>query len=189
MTTTARCVSTWTLDPVHSIAEFSVKHLMVATVKGRFLDLEGVIRLDEDRPANSSVEATIQTDSVDTGIQMRDDDLRSDNFFAAERFPTMHFVSTGVERVDDEHWRVRGDLTIRDFTREVVLDTEIEGRSPGFDGREHLGFTAETAINRKDFGLAYNAVVETGGVVVSDRVKITLHVEAVREDQARQPSF
>ena len=182
MTTSTNAVSTWTLDPVHSVAEFSVKHLMVATVKGRFLEMEGTIHIDEDQPLRSSVQATIQTASVDTGNQMRDDDLRSENFFAADRFPTIHFESKRVEKTRDEHWKVFGDLTIRDVTKESELDTELEGRAPGFDGKEHLGFTAETVINRKDFGLHYNAVLETGGMVVGDRVKITLHIEAIRQD-------
>jgi polyisoprenoid-binding protein YceI len=182
MTTSASAVSTWSLDPVHSIAEFSVKHLMVATVKGRFLEMEGTIGIDEEEPHNSFVQATIKTASVDTGNQMRDDDLRSENFFAVDRFPTITFESRRVEKGDGERWKVFGDLTIRDVTKEVELDTELEGRAPGFDGKEHLGFTAETVINRKDFGLHYNAVLESGGMVVGDRVKITLHIEAIRED-------
>jgi len=182
MTTSTRAVSTWSIDPVHSIAEFSVKHLMVATVKGHFREMEGTIHLDEEQPENSSGQATIQTASVDTGNQMRDDDLRSDNFFGADQFPTITFRSTRVEKVDDERWKVYGDLTIRDVTKEVALETEFEGRAPGFEGKEHLGFTAETAINRKDFGLRYNAVLETGGVAVGDRVKITLNIEAIRQD-------
>jgi polyisoprenoid-binding protein YceI len=181
MTTSTNAVSTWTLDPVHSIAEFSVKHLMVATVKGRFLEMEGTIHIDEDQPLNSSVRATIQAASVDTGNQMRDDDLRADDFLGAAKFPTIRFVSTRVEEVDDDRWKVFGDLTIRDVTREVALDTELEGRAPGFDGKEHVGFTAETLINRKQFDLKYNAALETGGMVVGDRVKITLHIEAIKQ--------
>ena len=173
---------THALDPIHSTAEFSVKHLMVSTVKGRFRDLEGDLYIDEAEPTRSWVEATIKTASVDTGVEMRDNDLRSENFFESERFPTITFRSTGVERVDDEHWRVRGDLTIRDVIRKVVLDTEFEGRGPGFDGKERLGFSAETSINRKDFGLTFNQVLETGGVVVGDKVKISIHVESVRLD-------
>jgi len=147
----------------------------------RFLEMEGTLHIDEDRPLNSSVQATIQTASVDTGNQMRDDDLRSENFLAAGEFPTITFASKRVEKVNDERWRVYGDLTIRDVTKEVALDTEVEGRAPGFDGKERLGFTAETVINRKEFGLNYNAVLETGGMVVGDRVKITLHIEAIRQ--------
>jgi len=180
--TTEAAVNTYAIDAMHSTAEFSVKHLMVSTVKGRFKQLDGKIYLDEPEPSRSSVEATIDVASVDTGVEMRDNDLRSDNFFAADRFPTIRFESKSVERVDDDTWRVRGDLTIRDVTREVVLDTEFEGRGKGFQGEERLGFTAQTTLNRHDFGLNYNAVLETGGVVVGDKVKITLHIEAVKQD-------
>jgi polyisoprenoid-binding protein YceI len=182
MTTSTTAVSTWTIDPVHSVAEFSVKHLMVATVKGSFRDIDGTIHLDEAEPARSRVEASLATASIDTGVEMRDNDLRSDNFFAAERFPQITFKSTRAEKIDDDRWQVFGDLTIRGVTREVSLATEFEGRGKGFDGKEHIGFTAETSINRGDFGLTYNAVLETGGVVVGDRVKITLHIEAIRQD-------
>ncbi len=140
------------------------------------------IHIDERDPTKSWVEASINTASVDTGVEMRDDDLRSGNFFAVERFPAMRFRSTRVERIDHDNWKVYGDLTIRDVTREVELRTELEGRGPGFDGKERLGFTAQTSLNRHDFGLKYNPVLETGGVVVGDKVKITLHIEAVRQE-------
>jgi polyisoprenoid-binding protein YceI len=180
--TTEAAVNTYSIDAMHSTADFSVKHLMVSTVKGRFKQLEGTVYLDDADPSRSSVEATIDVASVDTGVEMRDNDLRSENFFAADRFPTIRFVSSGVKRVDNGNWRVRGDLTIRDVTREVVLDTEFEGRGKGFQGEERLGFTAQTTLNRHDFSLSYNAVLETGGVVVGDKVKVTLHIEAVKQD-------
>jgi polyisoprenoid-binding protein YceI len=167
---------------MHSTAEFSVKHLMVSTVKGRFKQLEGQISLDEADLPRSSVRATIDVASVETSVEMRADDLRSDNFFGVDRFPTMRFNSTSVERIDDDNWKVRGDLTIRDVTREVVLDTEFEGCGKGMQGEERVGFTAQTTLNRHDFGLTYNAVLETGGVVVGDKVKVTLHIEAVKQD-------
>jgi polyisoprenoid-binding protein YceI len=154
---------------------------MVSTVKGRFRDVDGAVFIDEESPERSHVEATIGTASVDTGVEMRDEDLRSANFFDVEHYPSITFRSTGVEKVDDEHWRVRGDLTIRDTTREVVLDTEFEGRGPDFEGKTRIGFSAETSINRKDFGLNYNPVLETGGIVVGDKVKIAIHIEAVQQ--------
>jgi len=182
---TTQTPTTYTIDPVHSSAEFAVKHMMVSTVRGRFRDLEGTIHLDEADPTRSEVQATIQTASVDTGVEARDNDLRSENFFHVEQFPTITFRSTSVERDgdDDDEWLVRGDLTIRGVTREVVLETELEGRGPGFQGEPRIGFTAETAISRKDFGLTYNAALETGGVVVGDKVRITLHIEAVGQQQ------
>jgi polyisoprenoid-binding protein YceI len=180
--TTETAVHTYAIDALHSTAEFSVKHMMVSTVKGNFRDIEGIIRVDEEQPASSSVEATIKTASVDTGVEMRDNDLRSESFFDAEHFPAMSFRSTSVQRFDDETWRVAGDLTIKGVTRPVVLDTEFEGRGPDFSGTERIGFTAYTSFSRGDFGLTYNPVLETGGVVVGDKVKVTLHIEAVRQD-------
>ncbi|HXF50418.1 MAG TPA: YceI family protein [Dehalococcoidia bacterium] len=181
MTTAQTAVSTWTIDPAHSIAEFAVRHMMVSTVKGRFRSMEGVITLDEERPERSSVVASIDVASIDTAEPDRDAHLRSDDFFNAERFPKMTFRSTRVERVDDERWKVYGDLTIRDVTKEVVLDTEFEGRTKDPWGNERVGFSATTELNRKEFGLRWNQVLETGGVVVGDRVKVSLHIEAVRQ--------
>ena len=179
--TTETAITTYAIDASHSSAEFSVKHMMISTVKGVFRDTEGTIQIDEEAPERSSVEAVIGTSSIDTGLGMRDDDLRSENFFDAAHYPRIAFRSTSVEPVDGDTWRVRGDLTIRDVTREVVLDTEFGGKVADFTGTERIGFTAETSINRKDFGLSYNAVLETGGVVVGDKIKITLHVEAVKQ--------
>ncbi len=178
--TTQTAVQTWNIDKTHSIAEFAVKHMMVSTTKGRFADFEGVIEIDEEHPTLSSVRASIDTASVDTKEATRDEHLRSDDFFSSERFPTMTFASTRVERVDEENYRVIGDLTIRDVTREVVLDTEFSGQAADPWGNQRAGFTATTKINRKDFGLNWNNVLEAGGVLVSDTVKITLNIEAVR---------
>lgn len=180
-TTTSTTRAVYAIDPTHSSAEFAVKHMMIATVRGRFRQLEGTLHLDEVEPTRSSVQATIQAASVDTGLELRDNDLRGDGFFDAERFPTIGFESTSVERVSDERWLVRGDLTIRDVTRPVILETEVEGRGRGFGGEERIGFSATTAIDRKDFGLTYNAALETGGLVVGDRVRITLDIEAARQ--------
>lgn len=180
-TAPAQGTATYAIDAYHSSAEFAVKHMMVSTVRGRFNDLEGVIHLDEADPARSSVEAAIRTASVHTGVDFRDNDLRSDNFFDVERYPEMRFHSTRIEPVEAGRWLVHGDLTIRDITRPVTLDTELEGRGQGMQGEDRIGFTATTAIDRKDFGLNYSAVLETGGLVVSDRVRITLHIEAARQ--------
>ncbi|HRC62529.1 MAG TPA: YceI family protein [Dehalococcoidia bacterium] len=173
--------ATYTIDAAHSSVEFAVKHMMVASTRGRFTDLEGSIHLDEADPTRSSVEAVIRTASVNTGVEFRDNDLRSDNFFDAERYPEIRFRSTSVEPGKDDRWLVHGDLTIRDVTRPVTLDTELEGRGTGFQGEDRIGFTATTSIDRKEFGLNYNAVLETGGFVVGDRVRITLTIEAVHQ--------
>ncbi len=178
--TTETAVRTWNIDASHSIAEFAVRHMMVSTVKGRFGQLEGTIEADEANPTASSVRATIDVASIDTHDEQRDAHLRSDDFFNAEKYPHITFVSKRVERVDDENYRVVGDLTIRDVTKEVVLDTEFEGQVRDPYGNQRAGFTATTQINRGDFGVSFNGVLETGGVIVGDKVKITLHIEAVR---------
>lgn len=182
MTTAPAVVSTWSIDPIHSTAEFAVKHMMVSTVKGRFRTFEGTINLDEENPFLSSVTAAINIDSIDTGEPQRDDHLRSDDFFGAERFPEMTFRSTKVERVDDGNWRVIGDLTIRDVTKQVVLDTEYEGQIKDAFGKQRAAFTAQTTLKRKEFGLNWNGLIETGGVIVGDKVRVTLHIAAVRQE-------
>lgn len=181
MVTTQTTTSTWTIDPAHSIAEFAVKHMMVSTVKGRFRSLEGTLHIDEANPSNSWVSASIDVASIDTAEPQRDAHLRSDDFFNAEKYPQMTFRSKRVEQVDEENWRVIGDLTIRDVTKEVVLDTRFEGRVTDPWGKERIGFTAETVLNRKEFGLKWNALLETGGAVVGDKVRVSLHIEAIRE--------
>jgi polyisoprenoid-binding protein YceI len=181
MTTAQTAVSTWTIDPVHSIAEFAVRHMMVSTVKGRFRSMEGTLTLDEQHPERSSVVASIDVASIDTAEPDRDAHLRSDDFFNAERFPKMTFRSTRVEMTGEGRANVYGELTIRDVTKEVVLDTELEGRTKDPWGNERIGFSATTELNRKEFGLRWNQVLETGGVVVGDRVKVNLHIEAVRK--------
>ena len=181
MTTTRTATSTWTIDPAHSVVEFAVKHLMVSTFKGHFRSLEGTVHLDEDNPANSSVAASIDVASVDTQTPDRDAHLRSDDFFNAERYPKMTFRSTRVERVDGTNWKVTGELTIRDVTKEVVLDTEYEGRIVDPWGNERIGFSARTELSRKEFGVRWNATIETGGVVVGDKVRISLNIEIVRK--------
>lgn len=181
-TAVAARTTTWAIDPTHTNVEFAVKHMMVSTVKGRFRKFEGAIEIDEEECARSSVRFSIDTTSVDTGLEQRDEHLRSDDFFNAGRFPQITFVSKVVERVDDENWKISGDLTIRDVTREVVLDTEFEGQGPDAFGGYRAGFIATTQVNRKDFGLNWNALIETGGVAVADKVKLNLNVEAIRQN-------
>jgi len=180
-TATQTATTTWTSDPAHSIAEFAVKHLVVTTVKGRFREFDATIDIDEAQPENSSVAANIQVASVDTNVAARDADLRSDNFFNAEQYPLITFRSTGVERLSDERYKVHGDLTIRDVTKPVTLDTEFAGEINDPWGNRRAGFTATTEISRSDFGVKWNQALETGGVVVGDNVKITLHIEAIQK--------
>lgn len=174
--------SVWNIDPTHSSAEFAVKHMVFTTAKGVFRDLEGIVEFDEANPAASKVEATIQVASIDTRDANRDAHLRGDDFFNAEQFPTITFRSNRVEVEDENRGKIYGELTIRDVTKEVVLDTEYHGQLLDAYGKQRASFTAQTEISRKEFGLRWNALLETGAAVVADKVKITLDIAAVRED-------
>ena len=180
-TTAMATRSTWSIDPAHSHVQFAVRHLVVSTVKGRFGDVGGTIALDEQHLAGSSVEVEIDAATVDTREERRDAHLRSADFLDVERFPTITFRSTRVEPGRGDAFRVVGDLTIHGVTRQVVLEGEQTGRGPSLSGAEVIGFEATTKINRRDFGLTWNATLETGGVVVGDEVKITIDVEATRQ--------
>ncbi len=177
MTDTATRTTTWTIDPNHSTVGFAVKHMMFATVRGRFNDVAGTIRFDPDHIERSSVDVTIQTASVDTGIGPRDADLRSANFFDVERFPTMSFHSTSVEG-DGERFTVHGQLTIKGTTRPIALAAEYQGRGANPAGAEVAGFAATGKLNRRDFGLTWNQALESGGVLVGDDIKLNLEIEA-----------
>ncbi|MGH9102255.1 MAG: YceI family protein [Acidimicrobiales bacterium] len=169
----------WTIDPVHSSVELSVRHMMVSKVKGRFTRFSGTIVVGED-PFDSSVTASIEAASVDTHDPNRDNHLRSPDFFDVERFPTLDFRSTEVRPGSGGHV-LAGDLTIHGVTRPVELRLEHNGTGPDPYGGIRTGFSAETEINRKDFGLTWNAAIETGGAVVGDKIRVTLEIEAVRE--------
>ena len=171
----------WQIDPAHSLVEFAVKHLMFATVKGRFGGVHGTIVDDAADPSRSSVEVEIDAASIDTRDEKRDAHLRSADFLDVESYPTITFTSSRVEHAGQGRLRVIGDLTIHGTTREVVLDTTINGRGTNPFGLEVAGFTAETTINRRDFGLNWNVALEAGGVLVGDTVKILLEVEALKQ--------
>ena len=174
--------STWQIDPDHSNIQFKVRHLMVSNVKGVFHKVSGMAEIDDQDMTRSRVSVTIETASVDTGVAKRDDDLRSANFFDVTRYPTMTFVSRKIVKTGTDSFKVTGDLSIHGVTREVVLD--VDGPTAAVKdpwGGMRRGATATTKINRKDFGLTYNKVLETGGVVVGDDVAITLEVEMVRK--------
>ncbi len=172
--------ATYNIDPAHSFAEFAVKHMMVETVKGRFGSIVGSLVLDEANPGASSVNLSIDVASLDSGVPDRDAHLRSDDFFNAEKYPTITFASKRITPVDDTTFRVAGDLTIRDITREIELDVEYEGRIVDAFGLDRVGFTGETTVNRKEFGLKWNMLIEAGGMVVADKAKLTVHIGAVR---------
>lgn len=171
---------TWVIDPAHTVSGFTVKHMMIANVTGVFEVTRGTIEYRPGDPGSVKADITIEAKSVNTRIGRRDDDLRSDNFFSAEKFPTLAFRSRRVQNARAEGFDLVGDLTIRDVTREVVL--RVDGPTAPIkdpQGNRRVGATASTTINRKDFGIMWNRTIEAGGVVVGDEVKINLEVEAV----------
>ena len=174
-------ISTWNIDPVHSVAEFKVKHMMISNVKGHFTGISGVLKLDETDVSNSSVEATIDAASINTRDAQRDGHLKSPDFFHVEQHPTLTFRSTSIKRSGGDELLVTGDLTIRGITRQVVFHAE-ELTAPAKDpwGNTRIGVSATTKINRKDFGLTWNAALETGGILVGDEITITLDVQFVK---------
>ena len=176
-----RNTTTWTVDAAHAELGFAVRHLMLATVRGRFGAVEGTVTVDDTNPLDSKVDVTVDVSSIDTRQEMRDNHLRSPDFFDVANHPTMHFVSKRIEGDVNGKFRLIGDLTIRGTTREVVLDASLEGRGKDPWGNERAGFSAAGKINRKDFGLVWNQVLESGGVAVGDEVKLSIDVELIRQ--------
>jgi polyisoprenoid-binding protein YceI len=168
---------TWSIDPVHSDVGFTVRHMMVSKVRGTFKNFSGQIVTGEN-PSDSSVTAEIDLTSIDTGAEQRDAHIRSADFFEVETYPAMTYRSTGV-RPHGDGFIVDGELTLKGVTREVPLTLEVNGFGPDAFGGTRAGFTATAEINRKDFGVNFNAVMETGGAVVGDKVTIHLEIEAV----------
>lgn len=173
--------TTWNIDPVHTTAEFKVKHMMISNVKGQFAAVTGVLTLDEEDVTKSRVEASIQAASINTRDADRDAHLKSADFFHVEKFPTLSFASTRVTRAGEGELAVEGDLTICGVTRNLVF--AVEGPSASAKdpwGNTRIGLSATTKINRKDFGLTWNAALEIGGVLVGDEVTITLDLQALK---------
>lgn len=173
--------TTWNLDPVHSVAEFKVKHMMISNVKGQFATVTGVLTLDEADITKSRVEASIEAASISTRDAQRDTHLKSEDFFHVDKFPKLSFKSTRITRTGDGGLAIAGDLTIRGVTRNVAFT--VEGPTPPAKdpwGNIRLGLSATTKINRKDFGLTWNATLEAGSILVGDEVTITLDVQFVK---------
>ena len=173
--------STWNLDPAHSVAEFKVKHMMISNVKGQFTSLQGTLHLDENDIANSTVEASIQAASINTREPQRDTHLKSSDFFDVEKFPTLSFKSNEVRAKGAGELAVKGDLTIHGVTRPVTFT--VEGPTPAAKdpwGNVRRGLSATTRINRKDFGVSYNAALEAGGILIGEEVTITLDIQFVK---------
>jgi len=173
---------TWQLDPAHSAAQFAVRHMGISTVRGNFTKLGGTVQYDPSDPSKSSIEATIDTASVDTRVEMRDNDLRSPKFFDVAKFPTITFKSKRVESAGPGKLRITGDLTIHGVTKEVAL--EVEGPSEPFKdprGNSHMGASATTTVNRRDFGVG-----AIPAAMVSENVTITIDMELVKQGGAKQ---
>jgi polyisoprenoid-binding protein YceI len=179
--TPATGTTTWAVDPTHSLVEFAVKHLMISTVRGRFGDAKGTIRINEADPKQSQVDIEIPTASIDTRAEQRDNHLRSPDFFHVERYPAMKFVSKRIDGDVNAEFKLIGDLTIRDTTREVVLEAEFQGKTRDPWGGDRMGFEAKGKINRKDFGLNWNQALDAGGWVLGDDIKMTIAVELVKQ--------
>ena len=172
----------WTVDKAHTSVEFAVRHMMFTTVRGRFTAFEINVDFDQANPEGSSLEAKIEAASVDTRDVDRDTHLRSADFFDAEKYPFLVFKSRRIERASNGRYRIIGDLTIRGVTKEVALDTEFAGTGKNPWGATVAAFSAETKIDRKQFGLNWNAALEAGGVLVGDEVKIQLEVELTQQN-------
>jgi polyisoprenoid-binding protein YceI len=175
----------WNIDATHSGINFSIRHMVVSKVRGRFAKYTGKVDLDDGDLTRSFVEATIDASSIDTGTPQRDAHLLSPDFFDVETFPELRFRSTRIEKGAGDRYRVVGDLTIRDVTREVSLDVEYGGRAKDPWGNERIGFVATTSLDRKDFGLGWNQLLEAGGVLVGDHVDVELEVQAVKAAAAK----
>lgn len=173
--------ATWTIDASHAEVGFSVRHLMISTVRGRFGAVSGTAVIDDRNPSASKVDVTIDVSSIDTRQEQRDAHLRSPDFFDVANHPTMHFVSTRIEGDITSEFKLVGNLTIRGVTHEVTLNVTAEGRGRDPWGNDRAGFSATGKINRGDWGLTWNQVLEAGGVTVSDEVKLSIDAELVRQ--------
>jgi polyisoprenoid-binding protein YceI len=168
----------YTIDPTHSRLGFSTRHAMVTTVRGQFKEFSGEAVIDTAAPANSTVNVTIQAAGIDTGVADRDAHLRSADFFDAETYPTITFTSTQVER-DGDDWAITGDLTIKDVTKPLTIDFESNGSARDPFGNLRICFEGRATISRKDWGLTWNAALETGGMLVSDKIKLDFDISAI----------
>ncbi|MBI5961394.1 MAG: YceI family protein [Chloroflexi bacterium] len=174
----------WQIDPAHSEINFTVRHMMISNVRGRFEKFAGTVEFNETDPTQSSVEVQIEAASLNTKEAQRDNHLRSPDFLDAEHYPVLSFKSKHVSKTSDNMGRIVGDLTIRTVTREVVLDVEYAGQAKSPWGTTSAGFSASTSINRKDWNLTWNQALETGGVLVGDQIKIAIELEIVKQVEA-----
>lgn len=170
---------TWQIDPVHSEIQFRVKHMVVSTVTGKFDRFDATVETQGDSLDEVKVRFTAETASVNTGTAQRDEHLRSDDFFNAEKFPELQFISTAFSKADGDNYHMSGELTIRDVTKPIALQVEFGGEIKDPYGNRRRGFTVTGKVSRKAYGLKYNALIESGGAVVGDEIKINCHVEFI----------
>jgi polyisoprenoid-binding protein YceI len=173
----------WKIDPAHSNITFSVRHMMISNVHGRFENFNGSVEGDEADPTNARIEVQIDAASINTKEPQRDGHLKSPDFFNAEKFPYITFKSFRIERLAEHKMRLHGDLTIREVTQPVVLDVEYAGMAKSPWGSTSAGFTASTQINRKDWGLEWNVALETGGWLVGDMININIELELIKQPE------
>jgi len=171
---------TWTIDPAHSRLGFVARHAMVTKVRGSFKEFTGTAVLDAQNVGDSKVDVTIEVASVDTGQEQRDGHLRTNDFFDASTYPQIHFATTAVEALDDDNFRVTGDLTIKGITNPVSVDFEFTGLATDPYGNQRAGFEGRTVINRKDWGVNFNAALETGGVLVSEKITLEFDISLIK---------
>ncbi|QGV78321.1 YceI family protein [Streptomyces ficellus] len=176
----AALTGTYTIDPAHSGIGFTARHAMVTNVRGAFAEYEGTLNLDGTDPAASSASIDVKIASIDTGSADRDGHLRSADFFDAEQFPLMTFRSTSAEALGGTDYRITGDLTIKDVTKPITIDLEFNGAAKDPFGNERVGFEGKAELLRSEWGLTWNAALETGGVLVSDKIKLTFEISAIK---------
>ena len=176
----------WQIDSAHSEINFSVRHMMISNVRGRFESFTGEVNFDEENPANTKVEVQIDANSIDTREPNRNNHLRSQDFLYAEKYPYLTFRSKRVEVTGKNRARLVGDLTVRDITREVTLDVEYSGQAKSPWGTTSAGFSASGSLNRKDWDLTWNQALETGGVLVGDEIKFNVEVEIVKQPETQE---
>jgi polyisoprenoid-binding protein YceI len=175
----------WVIDPMHSTIEFSAKHLMLTTVRGSFKAFNLDLEFEPARIENTRIKAIVQADSLDSGQEPRDAHLKSAHFLDVENYPTLSFQSTAVERVGEGEYLLKGELTIKEITQPVTFRVQDEGRTVDQFGNEHRGFSAETTINRKDWGLNWNVALESGGWLVGEKIKLELQISLMTEEAFR----
>jgi len=181
ITRPAELTGTYTIDPSHTSISFVARHAMVTKVRGAFNDFEGTITVDGENPSNSSAEVTIQAKSIDTRNADRDAHLRSNDFFDMDTYPEITFRSTEIEQLSDTEYRVTGDLTIKGTTKPVTIDFTYTGAAVDPFGNQRIGFEGKTTVNRKDWGVNWNAALEAGGVLVSEKVDLEFDVSAIKQ--------